>query len=98
MRSIASLASDSPASKRRKRGNEGTLIMAPLLRAVYNNWLTYMYTFIEDTFGADDEDWMVYREIVSALNGDNCHITWSNFINARTAKKNPKTKKRIWRR
>ncbi|KAI8581791.1 hypothetical protein K450DRAFT_231201 [Umbelopsis ramanniana AG] len=39
MRSIASLASDTPASKRRKRGAE------------------------EDTFGADDEDWMVYREI-----------------------------------
>ncbi|RUP10880.1 hypothetical protein BC936DRAFT_140004, partial [Jimgerdemannia flammicorona] len=39
MRSIASLASDSPASKRRKRGQD------------------------EDTFGADDEDWMIYREL-----------------------------------
>ncbi|KAG2183609.1 hypothetical protein INT43_006617 [Umbelopsis isabellina] len=39
MRSIASLASDTPSSKRRRKGGE------------------------EDTFGADDADWMVYREI-----------------------------------
>ncbi|OZJ06870.1 hypothetical protein BZG36_00026 [Bifiguratus adelaidae] len=40
MRSLASLASDTPSSKRRKKGIEA-----------------------EDTFGADDQDWMVYREI-----------------------------------
>ncbi|KAI8143640.1 hypothetical protein BJV82DRAFT_668679 [Fennellomyces sp. T-0311] len=40
MRSIASLASDGPSPKRRRRGNQE-----------------------EDTFGADDEDWMIYREI-----------------------------------
>ncbi|KAI7871446.1 hypothetical protein BDF14DRAFT_1760896 [Spinellus fusiger] len=39
MRSIANLASDSPAPKRRRKGQE------------------------EDTFGADDDDWMIYREI-----------------------------------
>lgn len=41
MKSIANLASDSPTSKRRRKGAE------------------------EDTFGQDDEDWAIYREIVS---------------------------------
>ncbi|CEG69759.1 hypothetical protein RMATCC62417_05776 [Rhizopus microsporus] len=39
MKSIANLASDSPTSKRRRKGAE------------------------EDTFGQDDEDWAIYREI-----------------------------------
>ncbi|KAI8060776.1 hypothetical protein BC940DRAFT_323050 [Gongronella butleri] len=39
MRSIANLANDAPANKRRRKGQE------------------------EDTFGADDNDWMIYREI-----------------------------------
>ncbi|KAF9580555.1 Nuclear actin-protein involved in chromatin remodeling, partial [Lunasporangiospora selenospora] len=39
MRSIAALASDAPAPKRRRKGQD------------------------EDTFGQDDDDWMVYREI-----------------------------------
>ncbi|KAG0317555.1 Nuclear actin-protein involved in chromatin remodeling [Dissophora globulifera] len=39
MKSIAALASDSPAPKRRRKGQD------------------------EDTFGQDDDDWMVYREI-----------------------------------
>lgn len=43
MRSIANLASDTPAPKRRKKNAD------------------------EDTFGADDEDWMIYREIVSEV-------------------------------
>jgi len=46
MKSIATLASDStPASKRRKRGND-------------------------DTFGAKDEDWAVYRQIGGDDSGD----------------------------
>lgn len=41
MKSIANLASDTPTSKRRRKGND------------------------EDTFGQDDDDWAIYREIVS---------------------------------
>lgn len=44
MKSIANLASDTPTSKRRKRGGD------------------------EDTFGQDDEDWAIYREIVGFRN------------------------------
>lgn len=39
MKSIANLASDTPTSKRRRKGND------------------------EDTFGQDDDDWAIYREI-----------------------------------
>ncbi|CAO3614941.1 unnamed protein product [Mucor hiemalis] len=39
MKSIANLASDTPTTKRRRKGND------------------------EDTFGQDDDDWAIYREI-----------------------------------
>jgi actin-related protein 5 len=59
MKSIATLASDAPAGKRKRKRNNGKCIISfPCLR----NGTPYRTA--DDTFGANDEDWAVYREIV----------------------------------
>jgi actin-related protein 5 len=64
MKSIANLASDAPVgSKRKRKKNEGKWF------CIFVNVCTFSLisaTGIDDTFGADDADWSVYRDIVSS--------------------------------
>lgn len=58
MKNIASLAADDRVSKKKKKGGGGKLLAsAPF--SVFSD------RGIEDTFGANDADWAIYRTIVS---------------------------------
>jgi actin-related protein 5 len=63
MKSIANLASDTPNQKRRRRGQDGKVVFfyISLIKYTHSNYFTYS----EDTFGMDDNDWSIYKEIVS---------------------------------
>lgn len=61
MKTISSLANDQPPPKRRKKGNEGA---SRIFACPAEPVLTVPFAALEDDFGADDEDWAVYREIV----------------------------------
>jgi hypothetical protein len=56
MKNIASLASDAVVGQKRKRKGNGESIVIRIFRG--------LRLIPDDTFGADDADWLVYREIV----------------------------------
>lgn len=57
MKSIASLASDERISKKKKKVDKGCFL----------TWIRdqVLTTCAEDTFGANDADWAIYRKIAS---------------------------------
>ena len=63
MKTISNLANDQPPPKRRKKGNEGWWPVCGGRDTKQSS--TIRLSPEEDDFGADDEDWAVYREIVS---------------------------------
>lgn len=60
MKSIATLAADERVGKKRRKGGGGTCHCHGMLA-----FQDAHYSYIEDTFGADDEDWAIYRKIVA---------------------------------
>ena len=58
MKSIASLAAEERVGKKRRKGGGGAHICHNLIASIS------LSTGIEDMFGADDEDWAIYRKIV----------------------------------
>jgi actin-related protein 5 len=59
MKSIASLAADERVGKKRRKGGGGACLCHSCLLA------RSLFCGIEDMFGADDEDWAIYRKIVA---------------------------------
>jgi actin-related protein 5 len=59
MKSIASLAADERVGKKRRKGGGGACLSQHASSSARS--LSYG---LEDTFGADDEDWAIYRKIV----------------------------------
>jgi actin-related protein 5 len=60
MKNIASLAADDRVPKKKRKAGAGAFRVRPagMLKSQCN------WHCIEDTFGADDEDWAIYRKIV----------------------------------
>lgn len=67
MKQISELAADSPTGgRKRRRGGDGM----PSLRCERVSVLIRSFSLADDGFGQDDDDWAVYREIVS------CPANW----------------------
>lgn len=62
MKSIASLAAEERVGKKRRKGGGGAHAFHSLLAPVVS-----LSSAIEDMFGADDEDWAIYRKIVAII-------------------------------
>jgi actin-related protein 5 len=58
MKNIASLAADERVSKKKRKAGAGKFVMPKFLH-------DFQYWHSEDMFGADDEDWQIYRKLAS---------------------------------
>ena len=59
MKSIASLAADERVGKKRRKGGGGACLLY-----FFSLSASLLSSGIEDMFGADDDDWAIYRKIV----------------------------------
>jgi actin-related protein 5 len=63
MKNIATLAADERVGKKRRKGGGGACVRCNLLASL----LSHDLRDVEDMFGADDEDWAIYRKIVHII-------------------------------
>lgn len=61
MKNIASLAADDRVPKKKRKAGAGAFGLQPA--GTLKN--LYKWHSVEDMFGADDEDWAIYRKIVT---------------------------------
>lgn len=73
MKSIANLAADDRVPKKRRKNGGGESFLAAACR-----WRWLMVDVSEDTFGADDADWAIYRKIVRLLHLHRFHLLFAN--------------------
>lgn len=73
MKSITNLASDEKVGRKKRKVANGKS------SAGRGSNQRYLTSFIEDSFGANDEDWAVYRKIVSASDSL-CRIFANRFL------------------
>lgn len=57
MKTITSLASETPPTKKRRKGHGGGCQLNPDISC-------YQLHYLDDNFGANDDDWAVYRKLV----------------------------------
>lgn len=58
MKNIATLAADDRVPKKKRKAGGGACI-------IFLGEYSLLMEYKEDTFGADDDDWAIYRKIVS---------------------------------
>ena len=58
MKNIASLADEQPANKKRRKAGAGTFLEIIVTLGLHRS-------LAEDMFGENDDDWLIYRQVVS---------------------------------